>query len=114
MPQPISAPALAIDWLLRETGSLADPADLLAALCGRLAALGLPLWRATFHLPQLHPQLRSAMHPCRSDTGTVETRALSQRLPRFVAFLHRPLRLITPTAPAAPPRLGGGGTAGGR
>src|SRR3546814_10978026 len=98
MPQPISAPALAIDWLLRETGSLADPADLLPALCGRLAEMGLPLWRATFPLPPLHPPLRGAVARWGPDTGTVETRPITRRLP--------PLPALHPHPPGQPPRTG--------
>ena len=50
-------PGPILDWLVGDARKLADGGALLAALCERLNASGLPLERASFHLRLLHPQL---------------------------------------------------------
>ena len=46
-----------LNWLIGDARKLADGRALLAELCERLCASGLPLARASFHLRLLHPQL---------------------------------------------------------
>lgn len=50
-------PGPVLDWLIGDARNLADGGSLLADLCERLNASGLPLARASFHLRLLHPQL---------------------------------------------------------
>src|SRR5262245_52796003 len=46
------------EWLLQEGRFLPDNAEMLAELCERLVAAGLPLDRVSLHLRALHPRYR--------------------------------------------------------
>ena len=48
-----------IDWLLEERLLSTRPTLIFDQFCRRLVEAGLPLDRATFHAPQLHPQIRT-------------------------------------------------------
>ena len=48
-----------VDWLLEERLLATRPTLIFDQFCRRLVEAGLPLDRATFHSPQLHPQIRT-------------------------------------------------------
>lgn len=81
-------------WLLLEGRSLRGPAALLQRLCERLVADGLPLWRMTFHLRTLHPQILSRSYIWRHGGGEVTATSLSHGGERTVAFLDSPVAVI--------------------
>ncbi|MDJ0945256.1 MAG: adenylate/guanylate cyclase domain-containing protein [Kiloniellales bacterium] len=49
-----------VDWLLEERLRSTRPTLIFDQFCRRLVEAGLPLDRATFHSPQLHPQIRTS------------------------------------------------------
>ena len=63
------AVAAIVDWLLTEARLLPDIGSLQEGICARLAAAGVPIWRATFNVPQLHPRMVGQMYTWLSDTG---------------------------------------------
>jgi len=62
-----------VDWLLGEGRTVPDIPALLEALCRRLVAEGLPLWRCVLGLRLLHPQIRYMGHFWRRGQPAVET-----------------------------------------
>ena len=46
-----------VAWLLEERLNIGQSASLVSCLCERLHELGVPVERATIHMPQLHPQI---------------------------------------------------------
>lgn len=65
-------PADLIAWLLTDGRTVPDVAALCDGYCRRLMAAGVPLWRATFHLPKLHPEAFGAATVWRADAETVD------------------------------------------
>ena len=63
-----------IDWLLGNARQIQSPVDLLAGFCETLAKVDFPVWRATLHIRQLHPNLFTRMMEWRADTGSTELR----------------------------------------
>ena len=45
------------DWLIDGARSAAAPQQVLAVLCERLVAAGVPLWRAAVFVRTLHPEV---------------------------------------------------------
>src|SRR5580698_6121775 len=45
------------DWLIDGARSMSVPTDLLAHLCERLTAAGIPLWRTGLFIRTLHPDI---------------------------------------------------------
>jgi adenylate cyclase len=52
----------AIAWILTQATDRDDLGELLAGTCERLAAAGVPIWRASFDLPTIDPLSRALMH----------------------------------------------------
>ena len=46
-----------MDWLIDGARSAADPEQVLAELCDRLVALGIPIWRVAVFVRTLHPDV---------------------------------------------------------
>lgn len=61
-----------INWLLQEGRNLRDVAAVTGGYSEHLVAAGVPLWRATCHLPKLHPEAFGAATVWRSDAEAVE------------------------------------------
>ncbi|AWN40219.1 adenylate/guanylate cyclase domain-containing protein [Methylobacterium durans] len=51
-----------IDWILRHALATDDLGGLLAGICERLSARGVPLWRASLDLPTIDPHFRALTH----------------------------------------------------
>ena len=83
-----------VTWLLEERLNIGRASNLLTHYCQRLREVGLPLDRATIHLPQLHPQIvaRSLLW-LRETGGSVETgHRHGDRSQDF--YLRSPVRII--------------------
>ncbi len=83
-----------VTWLLEERLNIGRASNLLTYYCQRLREVGLPLDRATIHLPQLHPQIvaRSLLW-LRETGGSVETgHRHGDRSQDF--YLRSPVRII--------------------
>lgn len=50
-----------VDWLIQQGMACNDIGDLIAGLCRRLIADGLPLWQASIAMPSIHPVYRGVM-----------------------------------------------------
>jgi adenylate cyclase len=61
-----------VDWLVDGARSAVQPQDVLAQLCDRLVACGIPLWRVAVFVNTLHPQIIGRRFVWRPDAG-VET-----------------------------------------
>jgi len=70
MPEPNTTAI--VDWLVDGARSAAQPQDVLAQLCDRLVACGIPLWRVAVFVNTLHPQIIGRRFIWRPDAG-VET-----------------------------------------
>src|SRR5882724_3419751 len=55
-----------IDWLVDGARSAATPEGVLAEMCARLVAAGLPLWRVNVFVRTLHPELMGRRLRCRA------------------------------------------------
>jgi adenylate cyclase len=58
-----------VDWLVDGARSAAESADVLVALCERLVAAGIPLWRVAVFVNTLHPEIVGRRFLWRPDTG---------------------------------------------
>ena len=94
------------DWLLTEGRSLSGAA-LLEALCRRLAACDVPIWRVTLHMPQLHPQLRSLIYRWTSDTDTAEELRFNRHAVSLREYNNSPVGLLHRTLQPVRRRLSG-------
>ncbi len=94
----IAAPALdpapIIAWLLTEGRALPDAGAVLEGLARRLVAAGVPVWRMTLHLPQLHPVLTGASYEWRSDIGHATERQLARHMLSSIFYYNSPVALM--------------------
>lgn len=101
-----SATALT-SWLLGEARQIRRARELLAALCRRLIDAGVPVWRSTIHIRQLHPELFGRTYLWTDDMET------AQQIPRRLGiqdtafFRDSPIALIYDCGPAMRRRLSG-------
>jgi adenylate cyclase len=58
-----------VDWLVDGARSAAESADVLVALCERLVAAGIPLWRVAVFVNTLHPEIVGRRFLWRPDVG---------------------------------------------
>jgi adenylate cyclase len=65
-----TAAASTVDLILREATAGDDPGGLLAAVCERLAAAGLPLWRVSLGMRAIDPTVRALAFVWRRGRGT--------------------------------------------
>ncbi len=93
-----------IDWLLGEARQYKTTADLLTAFSLRLIEAGIPVWRATLHIRQLHPNLFTRMAEWRADKGASELRR-PRHLEQTSFFQQSPVALIFDGGPMADYRL---------
>ena len=75
------------DWLAIAAAREGSPAALLAALCRRLTAIGLPLDRAALHLRTLHPLLAGTSYEWSGATGKATERVLFHSAASFAPML---------------------------
>jgi adenylate cyclase len=71
-----------VDWLTDGARSAPSPQDVMTALCERLSACGVPLWRGVVFVRTLHPQVLGRRFVWRPDTGTVVSEAAFELLDR--------------------------------
>ena len=93
------------DWLLGEGRRIRRARELLAALCRRLNDAGVPVWRSTIHIRQLHPELFGRTYLWTDDMET------ARQIPRRFGtqdttfFRESPIALIYDGGPAMRRRL---------
>jgi adenylate cyclase len=93
-----------IDWLMDGARSSPLAQEVLSAICERLTAAGLPLWRAVVFVRTLHPQILGRRFVWRPDTGTIVTEGSFDLLDRDV-FRNSPMTYVTTTGAAFRRRL---------
>jgi adenylate cyclase len=93
-----------IDWLMDGARSTPLAQEVLTAICERLTAAGLPLWRAVVFVRTLHPQILGRRFVWRPDTGTIVTEGTFDLLDRDV-FRNSPMTYVTTTGAAFRRRL---------
>jgi len=83
-----------VSWLLEERLNIGRTTSLFSLYCHRLREIGLPLDRATIHMPQLHPQISArSLLWLRETGGALETgHRHSDRTDNF--YLRSPVRVI--------------------
>lgn len=85
-----------IDWLIDGARSVADPARLVAEVCNRIVACGIPLWRVGIFIRTLHPDVFGRSYIWRLGK-TVETGAADFTLPDTEEFQTSPLHAAIAT-----------------
>jgi adenylate cyclase len=83
-----------IDWLLQEGCKEQSIGELLDALCGRLVGAGVPLWRASWQMRMLHPQIRGISFFWWRDRDGIEEIERPHGTELDPAFLSSPLAAI--------------------
>lgn len=83
-----------IDWLLSDARRLDRSGSLLEALCARLSDIGLPIWRVTLHLPQLHPQLYAVGYEWLTDTAQAVELRIPRQMVTSMTYHHSPIGLL--------------------
>jgi adenylate cyclase len=83
-----------VDWLLAERIGLAHSPELFGRFCERFAQTGVPLDRATIHMPQLHPQLRARSMLWQKDSGKVTETNRQHGIEVTGDYLKSPVRRI--------------------
>ena len=87
------------DWLADGARSAVQPQDVLAQLCERLVAAGIPLWRVAVYVRTLHPQVmgrRFVWHP----DSEVETGEAPYTLLETAEFRDSPIARVYQTGEA--------------
>jgi adenylate cyclase len=69
-----------VRWLADGARSAAQPKDVMAQLCARLVASGIPLWRTAIFVRTLHPAVMGRRLMWRRDSGVRVTEAGFERL----------------------------------
>lgn len=100
-PQPV------IDWLLSDARRLDGCGALLAGVAKRLVATGLPIDRATLHVPALHPQMSALGYFWLASDGTSEEQRVDRRISTSRAYHHSPIAMMHRTREMVRRRLTG-------
>ncbi len=98
-----------VDWLLGDGRQLLGAAGLMEQLAPRLIAAGVPLWRITFHLPQLHPLLSGELIQWRTDRPTADRWRVERSVAVSRVYHHSPVALMHRTGEPVRRRLAGPG-----
>ncbi|MEQ9814243.1 MAG: adenylate/guanylate cyclase domain-containing protein [Azospirillaceae bacterium] len=109
-PPPVDEADRLVDWLLGDARHLADAGSLLAALGDRLVAQGVPLWRATFHLPLMHPQLYAVAYEWHAAGGPAVEHRIDRNVPVSGSYFHSPVGMLHRTGAQVRRRLSEGET----
>ena len=96
-----------VDWLLTDARRLTDIEALQEAICKRLVTAGVPLWRVTFHVPQLHPQMVGQMYTWLSDTGRTSLWNVPRQVAISAMYHNSPVGLMHRTGGMVRRRLAG-------
>src|ERR1700758_5849127 len=87
------------DWLADGARSAVQPQDVLAQLCERLVACGIPLWRVAVFVRTLHPQVMGRRFIWRPGTEIEVSEAPFELLER-AEFLENPIAQVYATGRA--------------
>jgi adenylate cyclase len=93
-----------MDWLVDGARSAPDPAQILAELCDRLVACGIPLWRVAIFIRTLHPDVFGRSYIWRLGKA-VEAGAAGFTLPDTEEFQTSPLHTAIRTTEMVRHRL---------
>jgi adenylate cyclase len=94
-------------WLAEHGGLRADPGTLLAGLCEKLAAAGVPLSRVSAGVPTLHPQVVGRQFTWRRGQDGVSATPHGHGIERSSDYLDSPVRVLHQGAGAVRRRLEG-------
>ena len=84
-----------LDWLVTEGRRLPDPGALVKGLGRRLVEAGVPLYRVSFHVRTLHPQLMGeSVRWRRTAPDEVEEFRAPRGIELTDAFLRSPMRAL--------------------
>jgi adenylate cyclase len=93
-----------IDWLIQGAPSARQPQDVLAALCDRLLACGLPLHRVAVFVTTLHPDIMGRRFLWRRGEGVAISEAEHAMIERDT-YRQSPVRVVFRTAEAIRRRI---------
>jgi adenylate cyclase len=93
-----------IDWLIQGAPTARQPQDVLAALCDRLLACGLPLHRVAVFVTTLHPDIMGRRFLWRRGEGVAISEAEHAMLERDT-YRQSPVRVVFRTAEAIRRRI---------
>lgn len=96
-----------IDWLLSDARVLDGCGALLEGIANRLVGAGLPVDRATSHVPALHPQMSALSYFWHSEGGLGEERRVDRRISTSRAYHHSPVAMMHRTRALVRRRLAG-------
>ncbi len=85
---------LIASWLAEHGGVRVDPGTLMAELCDRLVAAGVPLSRASYGAPTLHPQVWGSQYIWRRDQKGVSEIRHRHGVERSSTYLDSPVRVL--------------------
>jgi adenylate cyclase len=88
-----------VDWLIDGARSAPLAQEVLTAICERLSAAGLPLWRVAVFVRTLHPEVVGRRFVWNPNTGTVVTDGSFELLERDV-FRNSPMAQVSRTGEA--------------
>ena len=94
-------------WLAAHGGLRADPGTLLAGLCEKLVAAGVPLMRVSTGVPTLHPQVLGRQFIWRRGQDGVSATPHGHGVERSSDYLDSPIRMLHQGAGALRRRLEG-------
>jgi adenylate cyclase len=92
-------------WLAEHGGARIEPEALLSALCEQLLAAGLPLSRASFGVPTLHPQICGYQVIWQRGAGSVTKTRHESDTPSTSYYLASPMWVLDQGAAAVRRRL---------
>ena len=92
-------------WLADHGGVRVDPGTLMAEFCDRLVAVGVPLSRASYGAPTLHPQVWGSQYIWRRDQKGVSEIRHRHGVERSSTYLDSPVRVLHRGAAAVRRRL---------
>jgi adenylate cyclase len=93
-----------IDWLIQGAPTVRQPQDVLAGLCDRLLACGLPLHRVAVFVTTLHPDIMGRRFLWRRGEGVEISEAPFEMLERDT-YRQSPVRVVFRTAEAIRRRI---------
>ena len=96
-----------IDWLLGEARLLPTIETLQEGICQRLVTAGVPLWRNTFNVPQLHPKMVGQVYTWLSDTRESNLWDVPRTVAASATYHHSPVGLMHRTGAKVRRRLTG-------
>ncbi|MDJ0937729.1 MAG: adenylate/guanylate cyclase domain-containing protein [Kiloniellales bacterium] len=94
-----------VDWLLEERLRSTRPTLIFDQFCRRLVEAGVPLDRATFHSPQLHPQIRTTGIFWHREAGGAQEMQRGHGIEDMPIYKDSPIRWIYEGNPALHVRI---------